>query len=184
MNDNWGSLTTAREGRQDVAAHDARAVANAILDLAEEARQPIYSTSLLKILYFAHGWHLARFEEPLIGQPFEAWQHGPVIRVVYDQIREFSGRPVQGRLKAFDAMSGAFKEAQSILPDHSRALLATVMRAYGPLHPFALSDLTHEANSPWDRAWRAADEGRGPGVRIENGEIREYFLRLNGADML
>ena len=165
-------------------AFDARAVANAILDLAESARQSVYPTSLLKLLYFGHGWHLARFDRPLIGQPFEAWQYGPVVRVVFDQVRDFSGRPITGRLKAFNAGAGAFEEARVDLPPSTRSLLAAVVGAYGPLHPFELSDLTHEADSPWTRAWRAAEEGKRPGVRIENSEIKEYFLRLNAADML
>lgn len=169
---------------QEPLAYDARAIANAILEAAQTFGQPVYVTSLLKILYFAHGWHLARFGEPLVGQPFEAWQHGPVVRVVFDQVKQFSGRPIEGRLTSFDASQGAYLEARVELPTRSKELLDSVVRAYGPLHPFALSDLTHEPGSPWEKAWLAAEEGRVPGARIENGEIRQYFLRLNRSDMV
>lgn len=62
--------------------YDARDIANFFLDAAERNQTTLSITSLLKIIYFAHGWHLAEFGLPLIGQPFEAWQHGPVVRVV------------------------------------------------------------------------------------------------------
>ncbi|MFM9718924.1 Panacea domain-containing protein, partial [Streptomyces galilaeus] len=49
--------------------------------------------TLLKVLYFAHAWHLAKYGKPLVAQPFEAWRHGPVNRVVYDQYKEYRERP-------------------------------------------------------------------------------------------
>ena len=66
--------------------HDARAVANFLLDAADTHNITLSITSLLKIIYFAQGWHLAKYNRPLIGQSFEAWEFGPVIRVVYDSL--------------------------------------------------------------------------------------------------
>ncbi|MBA3519059.1 MAG: DUF4065 domain-containing protein [Rhizobiales bacterium] len=73
-------------------------IANYFLDRADAGGQPISPLSLLKILYFAHAWHLAKSGEALVGQPFEAWQYGPVNRVVYSQIKQFGRSPIQGRL--------------------------------------------------------------------------------------
>lgn len=163
---------------------DARAVANLILDEADAARISIYSTSLLKILYFGHGWHLAKFSSPLVAQPFEAWEHGPVLRVVYDQIRELSGRKIQIRLQAFDPKVLRPVTARADLHPESTRLLRSVLHAYGALHPYDLSQLTHETESPWSNVWRAALIGEAPGAKLSNGAIRAYFLRQNESDVL
>jgi len=41
-------------------AYDARGIANYLLDYADSKRQSVTTMSLLKILYFAHAWHLAK----------------------------------------------------------------------------------------------------------------------------
>ena len=155
--------------------YDARAIANFILDESDAAGFTMYPTSLLKILYFGHGWHLALFGGPLIAQPFEAWEHGPVVRVVYDQIKDYSGKAIKVRLKAFNPRSMTPKVASAEI---------TRGGAYGSLHPYKLSEMTHESGSPWTSVWEAAQIGASPGARLNDGEIRDYFLRQNHADVL
>ncbi|WP_408640053.1 Panacea domain-containing protein [Devosia ureilytica] len=155
-----------------------------MLDQASLARLDIYSTSLLKILYFAHGWHLAKFSVPLIAQPFEAWEFGPVVRVVYDQIREYSGSPIKCRLVSFNAVTMKKEVAQVDVQEDSSALIRAVTGAYGVLHPYRLSDLTHAVDSPWTSVWDAANAGKAPGAKLSDCAIRDYFLRQNEADVL
>jgi uncharacterized phage-associated protein len=78
-------------------AYDARAIANFLLDYAAAKEQPVTIMSLLKILYFAHAWHLAKCGRPLTGQPFEAWKYGPVSRVVHEQFEGNGSCPIQWR---------------------------------------------------------------------------------------
>lgn len=165
-------------------AADARAVANFVLDEADSAGIAIYPTSLLKILYFGHGWHLARFSQPLVAQPFEAWEHGPVVRVVYDQIRADSGRPIRIRLQTFNPRAMKTMVASAAFSIHTVGLIRAVIGAYGTFHPYKLSDLTHVEGSPWTKVWDAANMGFAPGAKISDGTIREYFLRQNEADVL
>lgn len=167
-----------------VGPFDARALANVVLDSADSLGIDIYVTSLLKVLYFAHGWHLARVNAPLVGQPFEAWKHGPVVRVVYDQVKDMAGKKVGIRLNAFDPSAGAYVLARCELPKPTHQLLIDILKSYGRFHPYALSDMTHDAGSPWSIAWAAAEHGQRPGLRISDGDIRSYFLRLNAADVL
>ena len=51
--------------------------------------------TLFKVLYFAHAWYMAKFDKPLIAQPFEAWKLGPVNRVVYDQYKNYGTKPIE-----------------------------------------------------------------------------------------
>jgi uncharacterized phage-associated protein len=157
-------------------AYDARGIANYLLDYAESKRQPVTIMSLLKILYFAHAWHLAKTGEPLVGQPFEAWQYGPVCRVVYDQFKGAGKAPVEGRATALNVSTASFETASYDPVDtETRKLLRQVFDSYSHLHAFRLSELTHEKGSPWETVWEAASRRAVPGMVISNELIREWF---------
>ena len=81
--------------------YDARAVANFFIDRALDNARPVTLMTLLKVLYFAHAWHLAKENEALIAQPFEAWRHGPVNRVVYEQMKGQGSKPITKKLTSF-----------------------------------------------------------------------------------
>jgi uncharacterized phage-associated protein len=157
-------------------AHDARGIANYLLDYADSKRQPVTIMSLLKILYFAHAWHLAKTGDPLVGQPFEAWQHGPVCRVVYDQFKGSGKSPVEARATALDVSTARFETAPYDAVDtETRQLLRQVFDYYSHYHPFRLSELTHEKGSPWEAVWEAASRRAVPGMVISNDAIRAWF---------
>ncbi|WP_170130488.1 Panacea domain-containing protein [Afifella marina] len=132
---------------------------------------------LLKILYFAHAWHLAKYQEPLVGQPFEAWKHGPVNRAVYDQIKVYKNQKITGRLKVIDVFSGEFVDAKCVLDSEKSTFLENIYSYYYSFHPYKLSDLTHEPGSPWDTVWRAAEERSVPGMLIPDALILEWFVK-------
>jgi len=156
--------------------YDARAVANFLLDYGESKGRRISTMSLQKILFFAHAWHLARTERPLVGQPFEAWTHGPVNRVVYDQFKQFKDKPIEGRAKLLNAAAGKYETAQcSDMDDDTATLLRDIFDYYSTYHPFRLSDLTHEEGSPWDRVWSVATRRAVPGMVISDDSIRDWF---------
>src|SRR5579871_3771152 len=138
-------------------AHDARAIANFFLDYAERKGQPVTIMSLLKILYFAHAWHLVKTGKPLVGQPFEAWTRGPVCRVVYDQFKGIGSAPIEARATALNVETVQFEPAgYQAVDNETRRLLENVFDYYSRYHPFRLSDLTHEKGSPWEQVWTAA----------------------------
>jgi uncharacterized phage-associated protein len=83
--------------------HDARAVANFFLDRADRRGMRLTIMTLLKVIYFAHAWHLVKENKPLVAQPFEAWQYGPVNRVVYEQFKGYKSRPLDKKAVSFDA---------------------------------------------------------------------------------
>jgi len=160
--------------------HDARGVANFFLDRASECRRPISVMTLLKVLYFAHAWHLAKYSRPLVGQPFEAWQHGPVDRVVYDQLKKLGSRPINIKLTSFDPYKCQFTVTQySFEPEISR-FLENIYDYYSAFHPFKLSDLTHERGSPWDIIWTEAETRAVPGMVIPDSLILSWFQENKG----
>lgn len=57
----------------------AKAVANHFLELAWSDGTTLNPMQIQKLVYIAHGWHLAITEKPLIHESVEAWTYGPVI---------------------------------------------------------------------------------------------------------
>jgi uncharacterized phage-associated protein len=78
----------------DVMPFPAEAVANEFLELAKKDGEALSPMKLLKLVYFAHGWHLALTGEPLIEEPVQAWQFGPVIPSIYHQFKRFGSGPI------------------------------------------------------------------------------------------
>src|ERR1700680_3484243 len=66
----------------------AAAVANEFLRLAHRDNKPITPLKMQKLVYFAHGWHLALTGRPLLSEPIQAWEYGPVIPTIYKEFSE------------------------------------------------------------------------------------------------
>jgi uncharacterized phage-associated protein len=156
--------------------HDARAVANFLLDYGESKGQPLSIMSLLKILFFAHAWHLAKTGEALVGQPFEAWPYGPVSRVVYDQFRQSGSRPITSRAGVLNTATARYETARwEAIGPQTKELLRNVFDYYSQYHPFRLSEMTHQRGAPWDQVWHDATRRAVPGMVISNDSIRDWF---------
>ena len=72
----------------------AKAVANYFLDKAKNAHRPLTPMKLQKLVYIAHGWHLALFDASLIRERVQAWRWGPVIEDLYHEFKEFAKQPI------------------------------------------------------------------------------------------
>ena len=59
------------------------AVANWFLEKAWRNNHNITAMSLQKLVYFAHCWQLALYNEPLTNEFPQAWSWGPVFRDIY-----------------------------------------------------------------------------------------------------
>jgi uncharacterized phage-associated protein len=164
-------------------AYDARAIANYFLDYGASKGQTVTTMSLLKILFFAHAWHLAKTGKPLVGQPFEAWQYGPVNRVVYEQFKGFGDKPIDSRACILNAAVGRYEIARcGEIDAETSGLLRNIFDYYSRFHPFQLSDLTHEKGSPWDEVWSEATRRSVPGMVISNDSIRDWFQNRSNVD--
>lgn len=46
---------------------------------------------LQKLLYYAQGYYLALYNEALFDEEIRAWEHGPVVKEVYDHFKNIQG---------------------------------------------------------------------------------------------
>jgi len=158
------------------AMHDERAVANFLLDQADLAGVGISHLSLQKLLFFAHAWHLAQFDRPLVIGTFQAWRFGPVLRAVYDSFRMAGKKPIRIRATKLDLATGTFVVCDEALSDEVQELLVAVMASGASLPSWYLSELTHRQGSPWEVIWKRASNEVNVGMKIPNELIRQYFL--------
>ena len=49
---------------------------------------------LQKLLYYTQGFHLAIYGVPLFEEKLIAWEHGPVVKEVYDKFKEFGSNAI------------------------------------------------------------------------------------------
>ena len=143
---------------------DSRTVANHFLTLAQQDGGSLTPMQLLKLVYMAHGWMLGLKGRPLIKDGVEAWQYGPVIPRLYNAVRGFKSRQVEGQLRA----DGAALDAEEI------DIVDQVYRIYGHRSGPALSRLTHQPNSPWAKVYTPGAFG----VEIPNDLIEDHYAIL------
>ena len=155
--------------------YDGREVANLLLDKADARQVALTQISLLKILYFCQGWYLLYKNKPLICNDFEAWENGPVIKVVRDAFKSFGGKRITGRAGKFDLMSGEVAEVIPNLNPADEDFVSQIFEVYHVFGPWELRDMTHEPGSPWHKLWKSDQPVARFGLRIKNQEILEHF---------
>ncbi|MCO6415163.1 DUF4065 domain-containing protein [Siccirubricoccus sp. KC 17139] len=158
--------------------YDARAVANALLDLAGERGIPLTHMAVHKIIYYAHGWYSARHGKPLVRQEFEAWKDGPVLRLVWESLREAGSKPVTERATRFDPVRQVREVVKPNLDANDHRFLGDILSAYGHIHAFELSEMTHAPGGPWDAVWNAPNRKVTLGMRIPHDAIRKHFQKV------
>lgn len=151
-------------------APDGRAVANRLLDLAEERGMQLTLMQLLKILFFAHGISLGVRGVPLVADRAQAWQYGPVFPRVYRAFSKWGRLPIRDR--AINKATGRPFAAE--LSAEELAVLSGTLDTFGPMEAFKLSDLSHAPGSPWDVTYRK----EGVYKEIPNELIRDFYADI------
>ncbi len=152
--------------------YDARAVANFLLDEASAARWGLTNMALNKVLYFCHGWYLATENAALLETTFEAWEHGPVIPLIYHQFKIAGAREIESRATSIDMKTGVDVATTYVINDSDQAFLRRMLAFYGTKSGPVLRHMSHESGAPWETTRRG--EGR-PGMIIPDAAIRDYF---------
>jgi len=104
------------------------------------------------------------YGRPLVNEPVEAWQYGPVIPSLYHQYKRYGSNPIEecpeAKPTGFDA-----EEENTI---------EQVWKGYGGRSGISLSSLTHEPGSPW----YITIQQSGRGAVISNDLIEDHYRRL------
>lgn len=145
--------------------YSAITIADEILKTAKRSGVKLTPLQLMKLVYIAHGWSLAVRNQDLFKNRIEAWKYGPVIPDLYQATKHF-GRNAIPHERITDDPSGVDSDTQIFLED--------VFSKYGRLSGYALSNLTHQSGTPWERAYKEGVMG----VEIPDEPIKDHYLRL------
>ena len=145
--------------------YSAAKVANQMLGVAQARGEDITPLKLLKLVYIAHGWSFPFLRQPLLAEPAQAWQYGPVVPSLYHAISRFRASPITGLVPDTDP--------QELSPEAS-ALIQNVYDTYSRFSGVQLSNMTHMPNTPWSEAWNT----RGRNAIIPNDRISEHYNHL------
>ena len=155
--------------------YDPRAVANLLLDLAQEGGLAISNLALQKLLYFAHAHFLIRTDSPLVQGGFEAWTYGPVHPAVYQAFKAEGDRPITIRAQGRNVMTGEPRPLAAPTNPEVRRHIQHVLGAYGHLPPGRLVDISHAPKGPWATIVSQARDSVALGMRIPDSVTRERF---------
>lgn len=154
--------------------YDPRVLANFILDAADRRGLSITNMALHKIMFFAHGWSIGERGRPLVAATFEAWQHGPVMPIIYRQFSKSGRQPVRDRATRVDVASGRDVPVAGSLAADDAAFVERVTEMLGPVSALVLSDMSHEPGGPWDMVWNSSRRVN-PGMVIPHDMIATHF---------
>ena len=130
---------------------------------ADANEADLSNLKLQKLLYFAQGEHLARFDgRPLFRDRIDAWQHGPVVKAVYHEFKGFG----TGDITPDDDDDFEWSEVDG----ETTQFLIQVWNTYGRFGAWQLRNMTHD-QSPW----RDAFDPELPDVEITRRSMLDFF---------
>ena len=125
---------------------------------------------LQKLCYYTQAWHCALEGQVLFSDRIEAWVHGPVIPVLYQQYKGYGWQKIP-QVKDFD---------ESVFSSGTLEVLRAVYDTYGDLTGMQLENLTH-SEVPWQKARGELYPSKPLEIctnEIQEQDMREYYLKL------
>lgn len=164
--------------------YDPKAIANFFIETAFAEGKKLTPLHLIKLVYIAHGWYLGLTGEPLLNEPPEAWQYGPVIPSLYHALKIYGNGPITEKISDFDvSLAGETISLNThqvpTPPDkHIRRFLDSIWKRYGKFSATQLSLLTHQPDTPWHETWEKYKAKYIKGVDIPEVLIKKHYERL------
>ncbi len=160
--------------------HSGAAIANEFMKRAQAEGRQLTHMHLQKLVYIAHGWNLAVNNEPLVDEPFEAWDYGPVLPSLYRALKKYGSGTVQHWIRRGDDTPYLDDDGDvfttRLLPSEED-IVDQIWSEFKAFKAFQLSALTHKDRSPWKRIY----DREGQSAPIPDNDIQDYFSELADA---
>jgi uncharacterized phage-associated protein len=95
---------------------------------------------LQKLVYYAQGFHLAIYGQPLFAERIYAWEYGPVVPNLYHALKKHGSNPI--------SLSDLDSFPRDRLDNGTKRLLSEINSVYGQFSAVRLMHLTHN-EPPW-----------------------------------
>lgn len=140
-------------------------VAEYFIEKSNKEGWPITNKKLQKLLYYSQAWSLVLRDKKLFNEKIEAWVHGPAIKSVYVEYKNFGFSPIK-------------KETDSVLlktiSSEDQKLLNSVWSVYGKLDADYLEMLTH-SESPWQNARQGLQSSESSENEISPLSMKNFY---------
>lgn len=130
-------------------------IADYFIWFANEHGDLITHLKLQHLCYFAEAFHLAAYDEPLTGEPFEAWAHGGISRKILNRFKKFKHMPINSECADFiepsdpNALEQHYKEPA--LNESIKKHLHTIINRFWGKSAWELEYIIH-SHMPWIKA--------------------------------
>lgn len=140
-------------------------VASYLAWASEQKGQPLTNLEILKLLYYAQGWHLALYDQPLFDAKIRAWKQGPVQPSVWHRYRHLGWHVILGEQRP--------EEVGAAVKRH----LDAVLDVFGGCGPHDLRRMTH-TEDPWIQARNGIPIDQPSNTEIPVDEMKRFFRQL------
>lgn len=140
-------------------------VADYLLLKAQESGKSLTNKKLQKLLYYTQAWSVTLKNEPMFSDAIEAWIHGPAIRSVYSDYKEFGFSPIVKKLNKNKILAAIGPRA---------AFIDLVWNVYAKRDSAYLEQLTH-SEDPWMHAREGLETNEGSSREITLDSMKVFY---------
>ena len=134
-----------------------------------EVYEGITHLKLQKLIYFSQGIYLAYTGKPLFNEKVVAWEHGPVVKEVYDKFKHFKRTDISIHFNDDDiSKMSDLEENEKIIN-----VLEYVYRNYGGYTAWQLREMSHIQGGPW----QVTVSTKGMNSEITKETMKKHFER-------
>ena len=127
----------------------------------------ISNKKLQRLLYYAQAWTKVFSGERLFDDPIEAWVHGPAVRSVYREFKDFEFGPISPTVIPTEERD--FGEKKETLDE--------IWRVYGKYDANYLEMLTHN-EEPWIEARNGLEINENSSNEISLDTMQSFYARI------
>jgi len=128
-----------------------------------ESGEGLSNQKLQKLLYYAQGVYLAKYNKPLFKEEIEAWRHGPVTPDLYHRFKDYGS----GHISTEEINDINFKNYD----EDTEEFLDEVYIVYGQYSAWKLRELI-KTSTPLQKARKTKDK------RITHESMKKYFKKI------
>ncbi len=125
-------------------------------------RTDISNKKLQKLAYYVYAWYLTIYGLQIADLTFEAWEHGPVSRTIYNRYRQY-GWSVIPQYVGF-----------VLVPNDKIKFIKGVIKYYGKFDADTLEKMTHN-EMPWINARKGYSPHEASDAVILPKDMVEYY---------
>ena len=136
----------------------------AVAKLIISFRDDITNKKLQKLSYYVYAWYLTIYNDLIADIEFEAWEHGPVCRKIYNLYKRYGWNTIP-RYEGF-----------ILVDDDVVKFVKSVLMYYGDMDAEELEELTHK-EEPWLNARKGCDPRSWSNAVISKEDIIECYSK-------